>query len=479
MSRSAHTFLPKKLVAGMGIGAIAILAMAGPALTDDEKGSKKKDEVFQVKAVLQVPSTAGNTAGTFFSFDISWFDFKLNKYFLADRNNKAIDVIDPSNLGAGITQFPNTGFAGVNPGGNDFSGPDGVLTANKSTELWVGDSPGKVWVMNAQTGAIPKTLGPLNIANPILLRNPQTNKASESRADELCYDPNNNVIMMANPGEGPKPFVTFISATNYTVLGTLVFDGKSAPNATNGIEQCQWSPRTGLFYINVPEVDGPGNDTAPGKVAVIDPKTMKVKTSFTIPLDDCAGPQGMAIGPDDQILLGCNAAGPDGHRNTVVINENNGTILKHLPDLGGDDEVWFNKDDGHYVISSCNTPCRTVPGTGTTGPELLGIVDANGLRLDHTVTTAEQNGAPSTAKGNPRTAHSVAAGGNLIFLPLPAVGGPMPQFAPSLCDSFDDSIIRVGNPTSLTGCIVVLRAKGDKDDRSRVAHERDRDDRQD
>ena len=58
------------------------------------------------------------------------------------------------------------------------------------------------------------------------------------------------------------------------------------------------------------------------------------------------------------MIKSCSAAmqrGPMGHRNTVVINENNGTILKHLPDLGGDDEVWFNKDDGHYVISSCNT----------------------------------------------------------------------------------------------------------------------------
>jgi hypothetical protein len=476
MSRSAHTFLPKnKLVAGMGIGAIAMLAMAGPALTRDEKDSKK-DEVFQVKTVIQVPG-----ATSFFSFDISWFDFQLNKYFLADRNNKAIDVIDPENLGGGVTQFPNPGFAGVNAGGNDFSGPDGVLTANKSTELWVGDSPGKVWIMNAKTGAIPATLGPQKVPNPIVLTNPQTGKPQTSRADELCYDPNNNVIMIASPAEGPKPFVTFISATTYKVLGTLVFDGKAAPNATNGIEQCQWSPRTELFYQNVPEVDGPGNDTAPGKVAVIDPKKMTVKKSFTIPLDACAGPQGMAIGPDDQILLGCNAAGPDGHRNSVVINENNGTILKHLPNLGGADEVWFNKDDGHYSISSCNTPCRTVPVTGaTTGPELLGIVDANGLRLDHTVTTAEQNGlTSSTVGGNPRTAHSVAAGGNLIFLPLPAVGGNVPQFDPSLCDSFDDSIARVGNPTSLTGCIVVLRAKGDKDDRSRVAHERDRDDRQD
>ena len=36
MSRSAHTFLPKnKLVAGLGIGAIAMLAMAGPALTQE------------------------------------------------------------------------------------------------------------------------------------------------------------------------------------------------------------------------------------------------------------------------------------------------------------------------------------------------------------------------------------------------------------------------------------------------------------
>ena len=67
---------------------------------------------------------------------------------------------------------------------------------------------------------------------------------------------------------------------------------------------------------------------------MINPKTMKVKTSFTVPLDACAGPQGMAIGPDDQILLGCNAAGPDGHRNTVVINENNGTILKQPPGPG-------------------------------------------------------------------------------------------------------------------------------------------------
>ena len=30
--------------------------------------------------------------------------------------------------------------------------------------------------------------------------------------------------------------------------------------ATDGIEQCQWSPRTGKFYLAVPEVNGSGGN---------------------------------------------------------------------------------------------------------------------------------------------------------------------------------------------------------------------------
>ncbi len=118
--------------------------------------------------------------------------------------------------------------------------------------------------------------------------------------------------MIASPAESP-PFVTFVSTTTYKVVGKLIFDGSSAAghaplNATNGLEQCGWSAATGKFYQNVPEVSGAGNDTSAGAVAVINPKTMLVETSFPVPLADCAGPQGMAIGPDSQIMLGCNAA---------------------------------------------------------------------------------------------------------------------------------------------------------------------------
>ena len=161
-------------------GAIAaVLALAGTAWTAEAPG---KDEMFTLTTVIQVPSIP-NAAGTFFSFDISWTDPVLNKYFLADRNNKTIDVIDP--MTHTLTQFQNLGYAGVNPGGNDFSGPDGIATVNNHTELWVGDSPGKVWVLNSSTLAI-KTPAQGVPANPILVKtDAMGGNASTSRADEF------------------------------------------------------------------------------------------------------------------------------------------------------------------------------------------------------------------------------------------------------------------------------------------------------
>jgi hypothetical protein len=464
MRTSSSGVLRKTLTLASSAGAISALALTGTAWSED--GGFKKDDVFNVTHVIQVPGVAA-----FSSFDISWYDPVLNKYFLADRNNKSVDVIDGATHS--ISQFVNSGFAGFT-GNNDTSGPDGFATVNNHTEAWVGDSPGKLWVEDSTTLAV-KTL-PGGATNPIDI-------GGTSRADEFCTDTKNNVVMIASPAESP-PFVTFVSTTTYKVVGKLIFDGSSAAghaplNATNGLEQCGWSAATGKFYQNVPEVSGAGNDTSAGAVAVINPKTMIVETSFPVPLADCAGPQGMAIGPASQIMLGCNAKSPDGHRNIVVINANNGAVLKTIADLGGADEVWFNPGDGHYVIPSCNTACRTVPVAGAvTGPELLGVVDSDGLRTDHTVTVALQNSDTTVTSGNPRTIHSAAASSQTgeIYLPVPATGGNAPQFGPSICDLFGQGITRSGDPSSATGCIAILKAK--HDDHPRVARERDRDDRQ-
>jgi hypothetical protein len=224
---------------------------------------------------------------------------------------------------------------------------------------------------------------------------------------------------------------------------------------------------------------------------VINPKNMKVERLFTIPLEDCAGPQGMAIGPDDQILEGCNAKGPNGHRNTVVVSAKNGNILTVLQDLGGDDEVWFNPGDGHYLIASCNTACRTVPVPfALTGPEVLGVVDSKTLQLDQTVFVASQNSDTTVTTGNPRTIHSVAgdAANKQIILPIPAVGGTAPQFglpAPgsTLCDkhggTFPVLVQGPSTPSSTTGCIVILAAPLNNDQLASTAKERPKNDEQD
>ena len=140
----------------------------------------------------------------------------------------------------------------------------------------------------------------------------------QRRADELCEDPQDHVVLLANDDESDL-FLTFISTDNYTILGKMFLDGTD-PNAqkikaTDGIEQCQWSPRTGKFYLAVPEVNGSGSNTQPGAVLEIDPTSRKVEKVFSIDFGflpqtgtpgtptfkpataDCLGPQGMAIGP--------------------------------------------------------------------------------------------------------------------------------------------------------------------------------------
>src|SRR5258708_1402275 len=207
MSRS-----PLNQMAGMTIGAIAMLAMAAPALSQETSGT---DEAFQLTVVYGLNNTnIGNLppgVTGLVSFDISWVDPVLNKYYLADRSNKTIDILDLSVFPPALTQVVNTKFQGFT-GNNDTSGPDGLATVNNHTEVWVGDTggtcfpnpnpmcgPGQVWVLD--TDAKVKTL-PGGVANPISV-------GGKTRADEFCEDSKNNLVMIASPAEDP-PFVTFI-----------------------------------------------------------------------------------------------------------------------------------------------------------------------------------------------------------------------------------------------------------------------------
>jgi len=288
-------------------------------------------------------------------------------------------------------------------------------------EVWAGDGDSTIKVISLTTGATTHVI----------------NTGGKFRADELCLDPRDKLVMMANDADSP-PFVTLISTDTYTVLKTIKMDGtQGTPNATNGIEQCQWSPRTGKFYLNIPEVNGPGNDTKPGAVLVISPEvvipgTPLIENTFNIPLDKCAGPQGMAIGPENQILLGCNASS-----STVIINAQSGTVIATLANEGGADEVWFNDGDSQYFLAES--------GPSFSSNQLLGIIDAWSHQEDQSVVTGIKSTTAVPRGGN----HSVAADPvlNQIYVPIASTSGS------TVCASAGGSNTR--------GCIAVFTATGD------------------
>ncbi len=407
------------------------------------------DEQFSITAKIHVPSINGNTKGLA-SFDISWVDPILDQYFLADRSNKAIDVVDPgSNLVVnqltGCT--PNCSvFVGAAPGGSDQSGPDGVLTVDQRY-VWAGDGNSRVQVIDATNNALVTTI---NTSGPGTVHP----TPSPNRADELCYDERDHIILIANDADSP-PFITFInSRAPYNILGQTVMDGGSGhghgPNATNGIEQCQWSPRTGHFYINLPQVDGtPGANNTPGAVLMIDPVSEGIDHVWSIPLANCTGPAGMALGPDHQIALGCqgNFKTAPTSTSSVIIDErgngNNVKIVATLANAGGADEAWFNQGDDHYFITGGNF----VSG-GSPAPQLA-VVDAE---------STNEDGSVSTAVGS----HSVAADPvrNQVYVPVNTkVGGGGGDTAICTGTATDGSTL-----SNTKGCIAVITTQRDDQD---------------
>jgi len=78
------------------------------------------------------------------SYDISWVNPKRGEYYLADRSNAAIDIVDTRSVS--FKRFLGKGlFVGVKLNGsgavnNDISGPDGVVTHGRWLYAGDGDS---------------------------------------------------------------------------------------------------------------------------------------------------------------------------------------------------------------------------------------------------------------------------------------------------------------------------------------------------
>src|ERR1700693_5594969 len=136
----------------------------------------------------------GITATTNFSFDLGMV--ANGKYYVTDRNNKAVDVIDLGTLL--VSQIIGTGanaFAGCKPlascvgGNNGLSGPDGIDLIPGTNFIFVGD------VDNVRV---------LDTSSNTIVRSIRTGTTG-FRADEGCYDPDDQIYMISSP-DADTPF---------------------------------------------------------------------------------------------------------------------------------------------------------------------------------------------------------------------------------------------------------------------------------
>jgi hypothetical protein len=373
-----------------------------------------------------------------YSFDISWVDQGTHKYYVADRSNAAVDIVDTNTntlLGQLAATPPFAGFIGT-PG---RSGPNGVVTGGNC--LFVTDAPSRVVSFN--TTNFP----------PTQVSDVRTSNTSPNRADELAYDPNDGLLLVVNNEDTP-PFATLITVNQgctLTLGQQIIFDAAHGVDAQNGAEQPVWEPVTGKFYLSIPQI-GTQNVTIGAVIRIS--TTGTVEATYTIPF---CQPAGLTVGPNVNLLAGCSVtfdtagdiwnptANVTAAPQLVILDAETGNILANVLGVGTGDEVWFNSGDGNYYAASSGSPLRPLDlalPEDAQGAAILGVIGAKGKNLLQLVPTFN---VPAVGTGNSSTehpastAHSVAvdAGNNHIFVPLGA-----------------NNVF----PMCLTGCIAVFSA---------------------
>jgi hypothetical protein len=260
------------------------------------------------------------------------------------------------------------------------------------------------------------------------------------------------LLIAANNAEDP-PFATLFAAKGdasksaVSIITKVTIDSTIVPPGFGlAIEQPAWEPRSARFYVSVPliannptgcnygQIAGPV--TCQGGMLVVDPTTLTTPTAVigafdpatntgVVPLNQCA-PNGLTVGPQANLLLGCTPANSPTNTTTLVIN----AMTKHFANIGGitgSDEVWFNAGDERYYTGS----------NRQLGGAVLGVINAESNLLIETIPQSSAS-------------HSVAADSkrNHIFVPQAA---PVAVVGPG----GDTTTVGAGICGSTTGCVGV------------------------
>jgi len=356
-------------------------------------------------------SVPGISSAVVYSFDLGQVDPATQRYYVTDRTNKSIDVVD-LNTGNFVTQF-KPGFAGCNSGSptaptflptcaganNDMSGPDGLDVVGQF--LFVGDV-NALWILDKVTGATVKKI--VIPSSPTFLR-----------ADEGCFDADHNLYAISTPG-ADHPFMTFVDTTTQTVVATLVMDDSSGANSA-GLEACVYDHTTGKFFVNNDgstanprgEIDGiPASAIValkPGPATIV----FGTMTGTSVyPLGAC-DPTGIALGPGTDIGAMCRQGNVGEKLTFQILNRTSGAPVATVAAGGGDQIAFDTATNRWYLADSRWTATGTSCGGGSATCPLtpvLGIVDGS----SHAVVAMLTNG---------NNAHSIAVSAALHLAVTP------------------------------------------------------------
>ena len=169
------------------------------------------------------------------------------EYYLADRSNAGIDIINTV-----INTFTRrlTGFVGIALNPNNTvntakSGPDGVTSHGQWVYGGDGDSTLKVFNLNSPTAYLPAQI---------------ISTGGKFRVDEMTLTPDGKLLLTANNADDP-PFATLFAAngdsgvSNVSIITKVTVDPTIIPpGAGLSIEQPTWEPKTARFYVSIPVI---------------------------------------------------------------------------------------------------------------------------------------------------------------------------------------------------------------------------------
>jgi hypothetical protein len=420
---AGHKQRALSVLAGTFFGIVALAASGAAFAQCMGPGAPAAGSPWQCLTAIQIP---GNPVT---SFDISWVNPVRAEYYLGDRSNAAIDVVDTS-----TNKFKKqiTGFVGAvlasattNTLNNNVSGPDGVVSFDKW--LYAGDGNSTLKVIDLNAGTIVQSVP----------------TGGSTRVDEMALTGANffmgQLLLAANNAEDP-PFATLfqVNGSNFTnnikILARINVDPSIIPPGFGlSLEQPAWDPLSKRFYVSIPNINYPAGCTqnpaavtgtnissAPagavicqGGLLVIDPSGVtapnctvvngipslgsvcqytygaynRTKNVGVLALATC-NPNGAAVGPPtdmigSNLLFGCTVGNNANNASQLVYNTQTANFT-NVGNITGSDEVWYSSSpissasDGHYYTGSS-------ANIGQFGGPSLGIIDATSNILVSTI----------------------------------------------------------------------------------------------